>query len=66
MVVMYGGFSGNPIFMQLLAQRNPGMEVYAAELPMASALGAALVIHPAWNTNPVPRHLVALTRCMAD
>ncbi|MFM7838385.1 MAG: carbohydrate kinase, partial [Chitinophagaceae bacterium] len=35
-----GGFSGNTIFMKLLAQRNPAMEVYAAVLPQASALGA--------------------------
>jgi sugar (pentulose or hexulose) kinase len=55
-----GGFSQNEIFMQLLANACPGMHVYAASMAQASALGAALVIHPAWNTKPVPGNLVQL------
>jgi len=48
-----GGFSKNPIFMNLLAQAFPEMEVYAASMAQASALGAALAIHKNWNTNPM-------------
>jgi L-fuculokinase len=39
-----GGFSHNSIYMQLLASAFPGMEVFAASVPQASALGAALAI----------------------
>jgi glycerol kinase len=49
-----GGFGKNPIYMSLLAKAFPGIEVYAATVPQASALGAALVIHHHWNKNPLP------------
>lgn len=57
-----GGFSKNPIFMHLLAEAFPKVEVYAAEVAQASALGAALVIHPQWNTQPLPPHLISLNK----
>jgi L-fuculokinase len=44
-----GGFSHNEIFMQLLAEALPDVTVYAAEVAQASALGAALAVHEAWN-----------------
>ncbi|GAB2768646.1 FGGY-family carbohydrate kinase [Rhabdobacter roseus] len=37
-----GGFARNDIFTQLLARRFPNHQVYSAELPYATALGAAL------------------------
>ena len=55
-----GGFSSNPIYMQLLAKVFPDMEVFAAALPQAAALGAALVMHQHWNTNPLPLNLMEL------
>ncbi len=39
-----GGFSQNPIYMTLLSKAFPGIEVYAASLPQASALGAAMAV----------------------
>ncbi len=53
-----GGFSNNQVFMNLLAQSFPGREVFAANVAQASALGAALVVHQAWNKEPIPGHLV--------
>src|SRR5438552_3539414 len=49
-----GGFGKNSIYMKLLAKALPSMEVYAATIPQASALGAALAIHKHWNKNLLP------------
>jgi len=57
-----GGFSRNPLFMQLMARRFPQMELYAASLPQASALGAALSIHRHWNREELPQGLPDLIR----
>lgn len=48
--------------MQMLANHFPGYEVYAASVPQASAIGAALIIHHHWNKNPIPKNLVQLKR----
>jgi sugar (pentulose or hexulose) kinase len=53
-----GGFSKNEIFMTLLAEALPGLEVYAAEVAQASALGAAVAIHEQWNNQPLPKKLI--------
>ncbi len=55
-----GGFSKNPIYMQLLADAFPGMEVFAAAIPQASALGAALSIHAHWNAKDFPTDIIEL------
>jgi sugar (pentulose or hexulose) kinase len=55
-----GGFSKNKIFMKMLAKAYPEHNVFAADLHQASALGAALAIHDAWNSKPVPEALIAL------
>ena len=55
-----GGFSKNVIYMHLLAEAFPAIEVYAASVPQASALGAALVIHAHWNTKPLPAGIIEL------
>jgi L-fuculokinase len=55
-----GGFSKNSIFMHLLAEAFPHMEVYAAAVAQASALGAALAIHPSWTNKPIPSDLISL------
>lgn len=55
-----GGFSKNTIFMNLLAESYPNMEVYAASMAQASALGAALAIHDNWNPKPIQNDLIDL------
>jgi len=55
-----GGFSKNSIFMNLLAEAFPDIEVYAASMAQASALGAALAIHQNWNPKPIQNDLIDL------
>jgi sugar (pentulose or hexulose) kinase len=55
-----GGFSNNSIYMHLLALMFPDVEVYAASVAQATAMGAALAIHQCWNTQPVPADMVKL------
>lgn len=44
-----GGFSKNPLYMNLLAESLPDFEIFASEIAQATALGAALVITDGWN-----------------
>lgn len=55
-----GGFSKNPIYMHLLAAAFPDIEVFAASVAQASALGAALAVHRHWNNRPLPGDLIEL------
>ena len=55
-----GGFSNNSIYMHLLASVFPQLEVYAASVAQATAMGAALAIHQHWNTQIVPSDMVKL------
>lgn len=55
-----GGFSGNAIYMNLLALVFPGMEIYAASVAQATAVGAALAIHKHWNSQPLPSDVIEL------
>ena len=55
-----GGFSKNHVFMSMLAFHHDGKKVYAAEVAQATALGAALAIHDAWNPKPVGEDLINL------
>jgi sugar (pentulose or hexulose) kinase len=55
-ILVDGGFSKNPIFMELLAQAFPELQVRAATTAQASALGAAMCVHGAWN-NAAPAGL---------
>ena len=55
-----GGFSKNSIYMHLLANAFAGIEVYAATVAQASALGAALAIHQHWNSKPLAASLIEL------
>lgn len=57
-----GGFAQNPLFMQLLANAYPDIEVFAATLAQASAIGAALALHSFWNPErPIPENLINFT-----
>jgi sugar (pentulose or hexulose) kinase len=55
-----GGFSKNSIYMNLLAAAFPALEVFAASMAQATALGTALAIHQAWNSGPLPNDLIQL------
>ena len=57
-----GGFSNNKIFMKLLKDALPLLEVYSATLPQASALGAAMVIHRQWTKKDLPGNVVGFNR----
>ncbi|MDT8886967.1 carbohydrate kinase [Aquirufa regiilacus] len=53
-----GGFSKNEWYMRLLAHAFPKLEVYAAEVAQASALGAALMVYK----GEIPKNLIQLKR----
>ena len=55
-----GGFSRNPIFMNLLAQAYADKEIFAASMPQATALGAAIAIHKSWNKQPMSTELIEI------
>lgn len=55
-----GGFGKNPIYMHLLAAAFPAVEVFAASMAQASALGAALAIHESWNGKHLPNDIIEL------
>jgi sugar (pentulose or hexulose) kinase len=55
-----GGFSKNSVFMNLLAAAFPQMEVFAASMAQASAVGAALSIHSAWSVKTIPADIIGL------
>ena len=57
-----GGFGNNSIYMNLLAAFFPEMEVYASSIPQATAIGAALAIHEAWNGEQFPASIIELKR----
>ncbi len=55
-----GGFSKNSIYMNLLASSFPDMEVFAASMAQATALGTALAIHSSWNEKALPNDIIEL------
>ncbi|MFL9484041.1 FGGY-family carbohydrate kinase [Chitinophagaceae bacterium LWZ2-11] len=55
-----GGFSNNSIYMHLLSAAFPQLEIFAASVAQATAVGAALSIHKYWNTLPVPGDMIDL------
>jgi sugar (pentulose or hexulose) kinase len=59
-IFLDGGFSRNPIYMNLLSLAYPGKEVYAASIAQASALGAALAGHHYWNKQAIASNLIRL------
>ncbi|HWA34275.1 MAG TPA: FGGY family carbohydrate kinase [Cyclobacteriaceae bacterium] len=58
-----GGFSKNPLYMNMLARCFPDIEIYGAAIAQSTSLGAALAIHRHWNPTPVPENLITLRRC---
>jgi sugar (pentulose or hexulose) kinase len=55
-----GGFARNQVYMHLLAAAFPHIEVFAASIPQATAIGAALAIHSHWNTRSLPGDIIEL------
>jgi len=55
-----GGFSKNAIYMNLLASVFPKLEVFAASMAQATAVGAAIAIHNSWNHKPLPADIIEL------
>lgn len=55
-----GGFSKNAVYMNLLATAFPEIEVFAASMAQATAVGTALAIHKAWNPKPLPNDIIEL------
>jgi sugar (pentulose or hexulose) kinase len=55
-----GGFGKNQVYMHLLAAAFPDMEVFAASMPQATAIGAAMAIHPHWNSRSLPGDIIEL------
>ncbi len=55
-----GGFSKNEVYMFMLASVFPQIEVFAASVAQASAIGAALVIHQHWNNKALPLNIIEL------
>ncbi|MES2652462.1 MAG: FGGY family carbohydrate kinase [Bacteroidota bacterium] len=59
-VFVDGGFGKNAIYMHLLAISIPDIEVYASSVSQATAIGTALSINDAWNSNPIPNDIIEL------
>lgn len=55
-----GGFGKNDIYMNLLARCFPGVEVFSASMAQATAIGAALCLHQAWNKKTLPNNIIEL------
>lgn len=55
-----GGFSKNSIYMNLLAMFFSDMEIFAASMAQATAVGTALAIHNHWNTKALPNDIIEL------
>jgi glycerol kinase len=55
-----GGFGKNQVYMHLLAEAFPDIEVFAASIPQATAIGAALAIHEHWNSHSRPTDIIEL------
>jgi sugar (pentulose or hexulose) kinase len=57
-----GGFGKNDVFMGMLKNHYPELEVYSSVVSQASALGAAMSLHHVWNNNAIPNELVTLKK----
>jgi sugar (pentulose or hexulose) kinase len=55
-----GGFGNNPIYMQLLSDAFPELNVCSSSMVQGTALGAALAIHDHWNKRELPDTLISL------
>lgn len=51
-ILVDGGFAKNELYMSMLKKLLPLSSIHAAEVPQASAIGAAMAIHDHWNSLP--------------
>jgi L-fuculokinase len=61
-ILVDGGFSKNPLYMNFLVHAFPTFEIYGAEVAQASSLGAALIMHETWNTHEIPSDLIKIKK----
>lgn len=52
-----GGFTKSLVFMELLQNILPDWKIFITENPRASALGAAIAIHDAWQQEPLSENV---------
>ncbi len=55
-----GGFGKNDVYMNLLAEVFPHVNLYAADIAQASSLGAALALHEHVNKHQLPSNIIEL------
>jgi len=46
--------------MNLLARYYPHIEVFAASMAQATAVGTAIAIHKSWNKTPISGNIIEL------
>jgi hypothetical protein len=46
--------------MKLLADKYDDNNIFAATIPCATALGAAIALHQHWNNKQLPENLIRL------
>ncbi|MEO8713161.1 MAG: FGGY-family carbohydrate kinase, partial [Parafilimonas sp.] len=61
-----GGFGKNDVYMHLLAAAFPDIKVYAANIPQASSLGAALALQGHLYKTEIPSNLIELKYYAAE
>ncbi len=64
-VVIDGGFAKNPWFVKVLAMLMQPRQVFTAEVPQATSLGAAMLIQPHWSGAPIDADAVLNLRPVA-
>jgi len=57
-----GGFSNNQHYMRGIASAFPHLAVYAANVPQATSIGAALLVSDQWNQDYLPQFSLALKK----
>lgn len=61
-IYITGGFSNNPIFLQLISESYPAKKVFTSEIANSTALGAALVMIRSMGIMTTPELNLGLTR----
>jgi len=57
-----GGFSNNELYIKGLNKSYSTKHIFVAEVPHATALGAALSKHGSWNRKEIPDNLIKLKK----
>jgi sugar (pentulose or hexulose) kinase len=55
-----GGFGKNAVYMNLLAAAFPHLEIFAASMAQATAVGVAIAVHQSWNSKALPSDIIEL------